>query len=168
MTRIRFMELALAVSLAAWIGPAILNAAAPPADQSVVIYKDVPVEYDKDLPEGTVRKDVTYLRSGQVIEATIDLPMPARDQRDARRIVATITVKPIMTGSAERQRPGDPWTRVGSVRVLRNSEDASSKTAASQPETDDRPASGPKPSKPPLPPATTEPEVPRAADEIEL
>src|SRR5262245_22644309 len=97
------------------------SAPAPPADESVTVCKDVPVEYDPNIEEGDVRNGVRYYKSGQVIQVPVDLPKPALDQRDARRIVATVTVKPVMTGAGEKGRPGDPWTRVGSVRVLRKS-----------------------------------------------
>src|SRR5262245_23087038 len=88
------------------------SAPAPPADESVVVCKDVTVEYDPNLEEGTIRNGVTYYKSGQVIQIPVELPKPALDQRDARRIIATVSIKPVMTGAGEKGRPGDPWTRV--------------------------------------------------------
>ena len=137
----------------------------PPPDQSIIVFKDVPIEYDQTPAEGLSRNGVVVRNFGQMIEATVDLPALPLDQRDARRIVATVVVKPVLTGAAEKARPGDPWTRAGSVRVLRTPS-AGAGESGSPPAT--QPAQ-PRPSNPsPSQPASSEPVIPIAADEVEL
>jgi hypothetical protein len=105
-------------------------------DEAVTIFRNVTVEFDSSIAEGTRRDGVVLKQNGQLIETTVDLPPLPGDQRDARRIVATLTVKPAMVGSGERARPGDAWTRAGSVLIGKPTSkppSATSAPAASEP-----------------------------------
>src|SRR5438552_13088335 len=99
--------------------PAKSAALGPPADSSITIFKDVPLESDPDVSEGATRHGMILRHQGQVVETTVDLPPPPKDQRDARRIVATLIIKPVMSGPADKPRPGDRYTRVASVRIVK-------------------------------------------------
>jgi hypothetical protein len=112
-----------------------MTSAAPAQDQSVMAFKNVPVEFEKDLQDGATRSGIVVRDFGQTIETTIDLPQQPIDQKDARRILITVIVKPVMVRSSDRTKPADPWTRVGSVTVQpakspQRSASASSSTTA--------------------------------------
>lgn len=101
---------ALAVAMSAAAG-------ASADDALVTVFDAVPIEYDESLTEPIRRGGHAVRDGGQTVERTVDLPPAPADQRDARRIVATVTVAPAMTVAAGRRRPGDEWTRVGSLSV---------------------------------------------------
>lgn len=90
-----------------------------PAEQQVVVFEEAEVFYDPELLQPKDRSDHVLLRNGQVVQRTITLPTLAGDLADARRIVATIVVEPVVTKKNGRLRPGDPWTRMGSVSLVR-------------------------------------------------
>ncbi len=92
-------------------------AAAPADDEAVRIFSADRIEFDQELPD-----------DGRVIEATVQLPPAPADQRDARRITATVTVRPVPSGEGARRRPGDEWTRVGSLQVVVDADDGAPTT----------------------------------------
>ncbi len=83
------------------------TASAPADDVAVQIFSGDRIEFDQERPQ-----------DGRVIETTVELPPAPADQRDARRITATVTVRPVLKGEASQRRPGDEWTRVGSLEVV--------------------------------------------------
>ena len=96
----------------------LLAAVSAPADDvTVQIFTAARIEFDQDRPE-----------DGRVIEATVELPPAPADQRDARRITATVTVRPVLKGEAAQRRPGDEWTRVGSLEVVVDGDDGAPTT----------------------------------------
>ncbi|MDY7108820.1 MAG: peptide-N-glycosidase F-related protein [Planctomycetota bacterium] len=105
----------------------VLGVAAPgfPAAGAVErfsIFDAEAVSHDPDLEEPVERDGLTVMEFGQKIQATVLLPPPPADQREARRIVATVRVEPILTRVGGRVRPGDPWTRIGSASIVQSGE----------------------------------------------
>jgi hypothetical protein len=92
------------------------------ADEQFSIFDSTPIAHDEELEEPVERDGLTVLNFGQTVQATVTLPPLPDDQRDARRIVATVRVEPVLTEVRGRLRPGDPWTRVGSVSIVRGGE----------------------------------------------
>lgn len=97
--------------------------AAPPEDEIVAVFDDVAVEFDKAAADGQRREDVRLYRNGQQIERTMILPNQPADLRDARRIVATLIVEPVLLQDGDKVRPADPWTRLGSIAIGRKAGD---------------------------------------------
>jgi len=87
-------------------------------DVIVPIFGNEAIQYDESIAEGSERGGHRIFQSGQQIEATVDLPAAPDNQRDAKRIVATLIVEPIVVNESAKLRPGDPWTRVGSLTAL--------------------------------------------------
>jgi len=99
-----------------------LAAPAAAADETFTVFESVPIAHDEALTEPVEREGLTVLSFGQTVQATVVLPPLPTDQREARRIVATVRVEPVLTEIRGRMRPGDPWTRVGSVSIVREGE----------------------------------------------
>jgi hypothetical protein len=98
-----------------------LLAAAPAAPaETVVLLADVPVQYDVDLPEGTPRGGAVLRDHGQTVETAALFPALPDNQRSARRITATVTLRPAPPepGPDGRLVPGDAWTRAGTLSVV--------------------------------------------------
>lgn len=93
------------------------------ADEQFSIFDSALIAYDKEQEEPFERDGLTVLNFGQALQATVLLPPLPADQRDARRIVATVHVEPVLTEVRGRLRPSDPWTRVGSVSIIRAGEE---------------------------------------------
>lgn len=91
--------------------------AAPPEDQIIAVFDEQLVEFDKAMADGTRRDDVRLYRNGQQIERTLRLPASPASPRDARRIVATLIVEPVVLEQDDKVRPADPWTRLGSLTI---------------------------------------------------
>jgi hypothetical protein len=88
------------------------------AQQVVPIFDEAEIAWDKTIADGTQRHGLKMFNGGQVIEATVDLPSLPGNQRDARRIIATLIVEPAILEEDDKVRPGDPWTRLGNVSVI--------------------------------------------------
>ncbi len=95
-----------------------VSAAAPPSDQIIPVFVDTPIEWDPMLAEGTQRENLKLYNSGQIVETTIELPSSPHDQSNARRIMLTCIVEPVVVKQEGKLRPADPWTRLGSVSLL--------------------------------------------------
>lgn len=123
------LSLVVAVGMFAcviWAGPmtaaqsatSTLLAAPTVNEQVIPIFDDVPIEFERGLPDGTERNGHRLFKEGQVVQATIDLPKRPANQRDAQRIIATIHVEPVILEADGKLRPGDPWTRLGALSVM--------------------------------------------------
>lgn len=88
-------------------------------DRTVTIFDSASITYDAALVDPLERDDHVVLRNGQVLQRTIALPVLPKDMADATRITAVIVVEPVMIKDGKKQRPGDPWTRMGSVSIVK-------------------------------------------------
>lgn len=94
----------------------MLGLAQPEApDSTIIVFDSVRIEHDADLDEAAAGDGQVIRDQGQTVERTLDLPPAPKDQRDAQRITATVSVRPV---AGEGRRPGDVWTRLGSVSVV--------------------------------------------------
>ncbi len=84
----------------------------------ITVFDSARIEHDPELTDGAQRDGYIVLNSGRMIETAIRLPAAPQNHRDDRRILATVTVKPLSTETHGRRRPGDEWTRLGSVSLL--------------------------------------------------
>ena len=86
----------------------VVGAAAQAApDEVVTIFDSARIEFDPDQDD-----------DGRTLVTSVELPALPADQRDARRITATVTVRSVPTGSGAQKRPGDVWARPGSFSVV--------------------------------------------------
>ncbi len=92
------------------------------AGESIVVFDAVPIELDREISDRTQRAGYVVADLGRTVERTLELPPLPDDQRSARRIVATVEIDPVLTQGEDGVRPADPWTRLGSVTVLRRGE----------------------------------------------
>ena len=74
------------------------------------------IQFDEALEDPARRGDLVVLNQGRTLARTVRLPVAPADQRNAQRIVATVTVRPIF--GKPKRRPADEWTRVGSLTVV--------------------------------------------------
>jgi hypothetical protein len=94
------------------------------ADTTVVrVFDTAAIVFDEALEDPTPRGEYVVLNQGRTLARTLQLPDAPADQRDARRIVATVTVRPVLT-ETDGRRPGDEWTRMGSLTVITSDDDA--------------------------------------------
>lgn len=102
--------------------PALLAAAVvvhrAAADAVVPVFASAEIQYDADQRDDVPGDGYAIKDHGQVIERTVTLPPAPAGQRDAMRITATVEVRPVITGTGSKRRPGDVWTRIGSVGVV--------------------------------------------------
>jgi hypothetical protein len=98
--------------------PGVPAARAQPAEQTVVVFRDARLGYDQTVAEPPPRNGYAMLEHGQTAQTTVRLPLAPADQRDARRIVASVSVRPVTIERNGSIRPGDPWTRLGGLSVL--------------------------------------------------
>lgn len=98
------------------------SAQAPP-DVIVPVFDEAVIEYDSSLADGSTRDELRVYKEGRVIETTVNLPPPPANQRDAQRILATLIVDPVIVQEGGKIRPGDPWTRLGSLTLVQKSSD---------------------------------------------
>ncbi len=96
---------------------------APPDDGAltVAVFDKVALSYGgADAPktdEATApRGDLLIRDRGQTVERTLRLPAEPEPRR-AMAVVGVITVEPVVD-PRQAPRPGDPWSRVGSVGVM--------------------------------------------------
>ncbi len=92
------------------------------AGESIVVFDTVPIEFDRGIADRTQRDGYTVGNLGRTVERTVELPPAPQEQHSARRIVATVEVEPVLSRVEGGVRPADPWTRLGSVTVLRPGE----------------------------------------------
>ncbi len=90
-----------------------------PLDVSVAVFEGVEIKFDKELAESVVLDGCVIRKLGLEIEKAVELPAGPVNQRDARRIVATVMVEPVLVEEEGKIRPGDPWTRLGSLTVVK-------------------------------------------------
>ncbi len=88
------------------------------ADTTIIrVFETAAIVFDESLEDPTPRGEHVVLNKGRTLARTVQLPATPTDQRDARRIVATVTVQPVLTEPGGR-RPGDEWTRLGFLTVV--------------------------------------------------
>lgn len=93
--------------------------ASRPTSEEITIFRSEPIGFRQNLPEPSPTDDPRVLQQGQVVERTVELPPAPTDQRDARRITAIVDVRPVLMRTRdERVRPGDPWTRLGTLGIV--------------------------------------------------
>jgi hypothetical protein len=88
------------------------------ATVTAAIFDRAVVEFDPGVDEIRAQDGSVRRRSGQIVEAVCVLPPAPADDRGAARIVLTVTVLPRLIEIDGGFRPGDPWTRLGSVSVV--------------------------------------------------
>ena len=94
------------------------------ADTTVIrVFDAAAIAFDPALEAPTPRGEHVVLDQGRTLARTVQLPAAPADQRDARRIVATVTVRPVLTEPGGG-RPGDEWTRIGCLTVVISDDDA--------------------------------------------
>jgi hypothetical protein len=130
------------------------------------VFDEAPIAWDKTLIDNTAVGDCSVFDEGHTVQRTVELPPMPRNQREARRIVATLIVEPVLIeDSPGKYRPGDPWTRLGSVSVM-----LPSKPASPKPQDDKSRSQSPTKSDGPSDQAATQPAASRPAslNEVEL
>ena len=87
--------------------------------QRIAVFDRLPIRWSPERPEVEVMDNgVTAREFGQVLERTIALPDAPQNQRDARRILATVEITPVVLERNGRPQVHDPWTRLGRVTVV--------------------------------------------------
>ncbi len=117
---------ALAILIAVPPAAAAQTAAAPrtTAESTVIrVFETAAIMFDEALEDPTPRGEYVVLDQGRTLARTVQLPAAPADQRDARRIVATVTVRPVPAEPGGR-RPGDEWTRIGCLTVITSDDGA--------------------------------------------
>ena len=84
----------------------------------ITVFDSARIEHDPELTDGTQRDGYVVSNSGRTIETAIRLPAAPQNHRDDQHIVATVTVKSVSAEKHGPKRPGDEWTRLGSVTLL--------------------------------------------------
>ena len=88
-------------------------------DVVVTIFENAAIEWEPSITEPAKRGDHVVASEGHLVERTIQLPPAPDTQLKVKRIIATLTVEPAIVAEGENKvRPGDPWTRLGSVSVV--------------------------------------------------
>ncbi len=89
------------------------------AEETIItVFDAARIEHDPELTDGTQRDGYVVSNSGRTIETAIRLPAAPQNHRDDQHIVATVTVKSVSAEKHGPKRPGDEWTRLGSVTLL--------------------------------------------------
>lgn len=129
---------------AALFASAIAGAsAAAEATHQLVIFDSAEISFAGEQVDPLAVDDHIVLRNGQVVQRTIDLPPLPDDFAHTRRIVASVRVDPMIGERPGRLRPGDPWTRMGSVSVVKPGADLLPKSVDPNTIEDDRDLSSP-------------------------
>jgi len=100
--------------------------AAPPPDETVTVLDQVTIAWDQKEHERLDRKDdpgrevdrLKFFSAGQIVQAQVTLPARPANQRDARRILVSLEINPVIIEENGVLRPGDPWNRLGSVCLV--------------------------------------------------
>ena len=113
---------------ALFLAPLLNPVGTPPAhaveDRTVTVFDRVPIDFNAERPEAYESEDGRRRLHGQIVERTVRLPDPPRHLRDARRVTATIIIEPRLIEGDRGVRPGDPWTRLGSINLVLNEVDS--------------------------------------------
>lgn len=96
-----------------------LASAAAPAGETIPVFERAELHCMEDQPQWVEDDGYVIRHTTQYVTRTLDLPRIPADQRDARRIIARVRVEPIVSDDEAGLRPNDPWTRLGSVAVIR-------------------------------------------------
>ncbi len=95
------------------------GAAAPrPPVTAVTVFEDAAIFYNEDLTNPVPDGPLVRTDNGQALLHTLDLPDPPSNQRDARRIVLSVEVQPVITKTDAGPTPADIWPRLGAITVL--------------------------------------------------
>jgi len=97
-----------------------------PPDETVTVFDQVAISWDQQEYEQLDRKDdpgrdvngLRFYGAGQIVQTTVNLPAAPANQRDARRILVSLDINPVITEADGVLRPGDPWNRLGSVCIV--------------------------------------------------
>ena len=84
----------------------------------VTVFDSVHMQWSDDAQMTWQEGELRYLAEGQAVERTIELPPLPANLRDAPGVTVIVEVRPAMTTVDGANRPGDPWTRLGSVGVV--------------------------------------------------
>jgi len=97
------------------------SAIAANADAQVIkVFDSAPIRWDKDQPDDVSADGYAIKDHGRMVERAVDLPALPRNQRDARRIMLRAEVEPeLVRSDTGRMEPGDFWTRMGSITIIR-------------------------------------------------
>jgi hypothetical protein len=87
-------------------------------EQVVTVFNSVHMQWTDEAPLSWQEGDLRYLAEGQAVERTIDLPALPANLRDVAGVAIIVEVQPAMTSGDGGNRPGDPWTRLGSVGIV--------------------------------------------------
>lgn len=99
---------------------ALAIAAPAAADETYPVFEKVRLAWDRAIQQPVARGPYLIRGEGQVAQTTMRLPEAPADQRAAQRIVAKVRVRPVLVERDGRPpRPGDSWTRIGSLSVVR-------------------------------------------------
>lgn len=126
LSRALFAWLLAALLVAAAAGSFGLAASSDPigstttADpENITLFSSATLRYNATSNGPIERDGVRYLNAERTAEITLDLPPAPADQREARRIMAVVNVRPVLMETPDKRvRPGDPWTRLGYLTVV--------------------------------------------------
>jgi len=91
----------------------------PSYPQTHTVFEAAHLEYEEDFEDGDRRAGYAMYYSGITAENSVALPEQPEDQANARTITAIVKVEPILKQNNKGAlRPGDPWTRLGSLSVV--------------------------------------------------
>src|SRR5687767_8079620 len=94
-------------------------AAAQSGQQVIAVFDQAMIEWDPVITQVVSRDGYQVLKSGQLVQTIVDLPAAGSGQAVApdRQIIAKVQLEPVMTEVGGQVRPGDPWTRLGTVSI---------------------------------------------------
>ena len=139
------------------------------SEQSEIIpvFDEAAIAWDKTLLDNTTVGEHAVFDEGHAVQRAVQLPPMPRNQREARRIIATLIVEPVLLEEEGKFRPGDPWTRLGSVSVILPAKQSAPRSNVPP---DQGPKREPGKSDSPSDQATTQPAAsrPESLNEVEL
>ncbi len=104
--------------IAAVVLAAVVGSRALAAGQVVRVFEDEAIHWVQELPDIKDADGFAVRHTGQIVERTLELPPAPASPGDARRIIATVSVHPVIDTTDGQPRPNDPWTRLGNVSVV--------------------------------------------------
>ena len=96
------------------------------ADLLTPVFDEAEIRWDPELTDGAQAAGYTIHDDGHSVQRTLEMPRLPADHRDTQRIIATLIVEPVLIEEEGKIRPGDPWTRLGSVSLVLPENPASS------------------------------------------
>lgn len=87
-------------------------------DETIVVFDRAEVRWGPDDAPVQPKDGYIAIEHGRVIETTVQLPPAPADQRDARGIVLSIEVEPVVVEGDDQPRFADAWTRMGCVSIV--------------------------------------------------